>query len=125
MCKDTECEDEKTKDFFENTFFIVFHPINFIPFLYYSSFLQCSAWNQTGSHIAILFASSLPPKIGLIISLYFLKILLRHIPIWIILADDMQDVSLGKRQSGLLTRNVFVIYRVVIKKCPESDSRLA
>lgn len=44
-------------------------------------------------------------------------------PVGVILADDMQDVSLLKRQSKLPTRQEGVIRRVVVKVSPDVDLR--
>jgi hypothetical protein len=47
------------------------------------------------------------------------------IPVRIVLADDVQDVALLERQSGLSARNVLVLARVVVEEGAEAQAGLA
>ncbi len=46
------------------------------------------------------------------------------LPEWILLTDNMQDVSLCEPQPCVLTRNVRVLLRIIVKQRPQPDPGL-
>jgi len=43
------------------------------------------------------------------------------LPVGVILADDMEYITFGKRQTSLLAGDVLVLERVVVEQGPESE----
>lgn len=98
-----------------------------LPFEEDPAFLKSSAGNQACSHISIAFPSGLPPVFKISIAIIRIRIIYiivnieLFLPVGVILANNMQDITLDKIQSGFSAGNIRVVGRYVRKMCPHAN----